>query len=209
MTITYVKNMSKKFWGHLRTVQTHRKWVRHYCFALDMPIQGILHDLSKYNPVEFWEGVKYWQGNRSPIDACKEANGYSMAWFHHRGRNKHHYEYWCDNFDKGCTTNLMPKKYFMELVADYLGAGRAYMGENFTFTKEYEWWQNKRKNPLKMDERQLVMLDTIFRSLAEMETPAWRIAWSNMTPEEYLASPAGRMMISNIYEKHKNGVNYD
>jgi hypothetical protein len=132
-----------------------------------------------------------------------------MAWFHHRGRNKHHYEYWCDNFDKGCTTNLMPKKYFMELVADYLGAGRAYMGENFTFTKEYEWWQNKRKNPLKMDERQLVMLDTIFRSLAEMETPAWQIAWSNMTPEEYLASPAGRMMISNIYDRHKNGVNYD
>ena len=209
MTIAYVKNMNKKFWGHLRTVRTHRKWVRHYCVALDMPIRGILHDLSKYSPVEFWEGVKYWQGNRSPIDACKEINGYSMAWFHHRGRNKHHYEYWCDNFDRGCTANLMPKKYFMELVADYLGAGRAYMGENFTFTKEYEWWQNKRKNPLKMDERQLVMLDTIFRSLAEMESPAWRIAWSNMTPEEYLASPAGRMMINNIYEMHKDGVKHD
>ena len=209
MTIAYVKNMSKKFWGHLRTVRTHRKWVRHYCVALDMPIRGILHDLSKYNPVEFWEGVKYWQGNRSPIDACKEINGYSMAWFHHRGRNKHHYEYWCDNFDRGCTANLMPKKYFMELVADYLGAGHAYYGDDFTFTKEYEWWQNKRKNPLKMDERQLVMLDTIFRSLAEMEDPRWANVCDNMTPEEYLASPNGRMMIENIYELHKDGIKYD
>lgn len=209
MTIAYIKNMNKKFWGHLRTVRTHRKWVRHYCIALDMPIRGILHDLSKYNPVEFWEGVKYWQGNRSPIDACKEINGYSMAWFHHRGRNKHHYEYWCDNFDRGCTANLMPKKYFMELVADYLGAGHAYYGDDFTFTKEYEWWQNKRKNPLKMDERQLVMLDTIFRSLAEMEDPRWANVCDNMTPEEYLASPNGRMMIENIYELHKDGIKYD
>ena len=97
----------------------------------------------------------------------------------------------------------------MELVADYLGAGHAYMGESFTFTKEYEWWLNKRKNPLKMDERQLAMLDTIFRSLEEMEDPRWATMWNNITPEEYLASPNGRMMIENVYEMHKGGVSYD
>ena len=197
----------KNAWAHLRKVQTHRKWVRHYCKALGIPIQGWLHDLSKYSPIEFFESVKYYCGDRSPIDKCKEINGYSMAWFHHRGRNKHHYEYWCDNFDKGCTTNLMPKKYFLELVADYLGAGKAYYGDQFTFMKEYEWWQNKRKNPLKMDERQLIMLDTIFRSLAEMESVHWAVAWNNMTPDEYLASPSGRAMIESIYDRHKNGVN--
>lgn len=203
--MNYMKNM----WYHLRTVQTHRKWVRHYCFKLGIPWQGITHDLSKYSPAEFFESAKYYCGNRSPIDRCKEENGYSMAWFHHRGRNKHHYEYWCDNFDKGCTTNLMPKKYFLELVADYLGAGHAYYGSKFTFTKEYEWWKNKRKNPLKMDERQLIMLDIIFRTLAEKENRQGIFSQTILTPEEYLESPSGRMMIEEVYEKYKDEVKYD
>lgn len=199
----------KNAWAHLRKVQTHRKWVHHYCKALGIPMQGWLHDLSKYSPIEFFESVKYYQGSRSPIDACKEVNGYSMAWFHHRGRNKHHYEYWVDNFDKGCTTNIMPKKYFLELIADYLGAGRAYLGDNFTFTKEYEWWQAKRKNPMKMDPVQMAMLDTIFRSLAEMEAPEWRREWNNITVEEYLTSPSGRAMITTIYDSYKAGLKDD
>ena len=194
----------KNAWAHLRKIQTHRKWVRYYCKALGIPMQGWLHDLSKYSPVEFFESVKYYCGDRSPIDKCKEINGYSMAWFHHRGRNKHHYEYWCDNFDKGCTANLMPKKYFLELVADYLGAGKAYdKGDCFAFVKEYEWWQNKRKNPLKMDERQLIMLDTIFRNLADLER-----ALSGPAVDVYLASPGGRAMIESIYDKYKDGVNH-
>lgn len=204
MTIAFVKNMSANAWKHLRKVQTHRKWVRHYCFLLGIPWQGITHDLSKYNPVEFFESVYYYQGTRSPIDRCKECKGYSMAWFHHKGRNKHHYEYWVDNLDNGGVPVLMPKKYFLELVADYLGAGHAYCGKDFTFTKEYEWWQNKRKKPLKMDPRQLKMLDTIFSSLADMEHPTWRNGWGErvMTPEEYLASPSGKNMISNIYDTY-------
>mgnify|MGYP003304157542 CR=1 FL=1 len=70
------------------------------CFRLGLYKQGLLHDLSKYSPVEFLVGVKYYQGDSSPIDAAKKDKGYSMAWFHHRGRNLHHHVMWIDNFDE-------------------------------------------------------------------------------------------------------------
>ena len=160
------------FIGHWNTVAEHRKWVRHYCFKMGLYWQGLTHDLSKYHPVEFLESVKYYQGTRSPIDACKEANGYSMAWFHHRGRNKHHHCYWVDNFDQGMTFNIMPYKYFVEMLCDYLGAGRAYMGRNFSYAKEREWWQGKRKT-IAMHPKQIEMLDAIFDRLADKEAQGY------------------------------------
>ena len=133
-------NYFQKFFGHLKTVRTHRKWVRHYCDLMDIGWQGFWHDLSKYHPVEFFESVKYYQGNRSPIDACKEDKGYSDAWFHHR-RNKHHREYYADHFDKGTSCIPMPMKYAIEMLADFLAAGRAYQGKNFTYESEWNWWK--------------------------------------------------------------------
>ena len=158
----------KNFFAHWKKVRTHRKWVRKYAFELGIPWQGLVHDLSKYSPTEFFESVKYYQGTRSPIDAAKEDKGYSTAWFHHRGRNKHHHEYWIDNFDKGMTFNIMPYKYFVELVCDYLAAGRAYMGENFSYAKELEWWKSKR-GTIAMHPAQIEMLDNIFEFLAHKE----------------------------------------
>lgn len=138
------------FFLHLKKVLVHKYWVFYFCCKAGIPLQGITHDLSKFSPVEFWEGVKYYQGNRSPIDACKEENGYSMAWQHHKGRNLHHYEYWQDNFDKGGTPLKMPYKYALEMVCDYLGAGRAYMGKSFTLDKEWQWWLGKCSKPIAM-----------------------------------------------------------
>lgn len=137
--------MIKKAYKHLRTTQIHRKWVRYYCFKVGLYKQGLTHDLSKYSPIEFWESVKYYMGTSSPINECKRINGYSMAWFHHRGRNKHHYEYWMDNFDAGGTPVLMPYKYAAEMFCDYLGAARAYMQEAFSFDAEEKWWIEKKK----------------------------------------------------------------
>ena len=82
----------KNAWLHFRKIQTHRKWVRHYCFGLGLYKQGLLHDLSKYSPTEFFESVKYYQGTSSPIDACGEDNGYSDHWLHHRTVDSHHRE---------------------------------------------------------------------------------------------------------------------
>jgi hypothetical protein len=163
-----------------------------------MPIQGILHDLSKYNPVEFWEGVKYWQGNRSPIDACKEINGYSMAWFHHRGRNLHHYVSWIDNFDEtGGTPILMPYKYFAEMVCDFIAAGRAYQGKNFTFQSELLWWKKKREK-CKMAPQHILMLDFIFEVLAEKE-----LEYGTQGVDKTFTKLFGKILLPQTYEYFK------
>lgn len=128
------------FFAHWGTVRTHRKWVRKYCFKAKLYWQGLTHDLSKYSPTEFLESVRHYQGNRSPIDACKEKNGFSKAWQHHRGRNKHHRESWTDHYDKGTSCVPMPYKYAAEMLCDYLGAGRAYMGAAFSYVAELNWW---------------------------------------------------------------------
>lgn len=140
-----------KLFGHLSTVRRHRRWVRYFCFKMGMYKRGLLHDLSKYSPAEFWESVRYWQGNRSPIDASKNDNGYSPAWQHHKGRNKHHYEYWCDRLDNGTVMLPMPYDDMMEMIADYLAAAAAYhhitrkhqLNAGF-FENEYSWWQVKK-----------------------------------------------------------------
>ena len=150
-----------KFINHLKTVINHKRYVAHYCFICGLYKQGILHDLSKFSPTEFWESVKYYQGNRSPINACKEDIGYSMAWFHHRGRNRHHWEYWVDDFEKGVVPKKIPFKYVLEMICDFLGAGKAYEGVYFSIESEYNWWQNKRKVAL-LHKDTLKLLDILF-----------------------------------------------
>ena len=158
-----------KFTGHLKTVMTHRKWVRHYCFKAGLYWQGLTHDLSKYHPVEFFESVKYYQGTRSPIDACKEANGYSKAWLHHRSHNKHHREFWTDYYDKGCYSLIMPYKYAAEMVCDFLGAGRAYMGDKFTYKAEYDWWVAQLKRNICIHPIIAIFISKILLALTEAE----------------------------------------
>lgn len=143
-------NFLTKTAKHFNTVMTHKKWVLYYARKAGITWRGLKHDLSKFSPIEFWESVKYYQGNRSPIDACKEANGYSKAWLHHRGRNSHHYEYYTDNYDNGGAPLKMPFTDALEMLCDYLGAGRAYMGKNFTYEAEFEWWKKKAAKPLLM-----------------------------------------------------------
>lgn len=132
-------------WKHFKKICQHRKYVRQMCWKVGLYKQGLLHDLSKFSPTEFRESAKYFSGDRSPIDNCKKENGYSLAWFHHRGRNKHHWEYWVDNFEKGTQPTLMPFNYALEMLCDYIGAGKAYMGDKFTYKAEYEWWLKKRQ----------------------------------------------------------------
>lgn len=137
------------FFRHLKTVCRHKYWVFYYCCKAGMPVRGLLHDMSKFSPVEFFEGVKYYQGHRSPIDACKEENGYSKGWLHHKARNKHHFDYWIDKNENGEWYPIqMPYKYAVEMVCDYLAAGRTYMGKDFSYAAEYEWWKHNNHKEL-------------------------------------------------------------
>lgn len=157
----------KNAWLHFKKICTHKYWVGYYCFKAGIPWRGIKHDLSKFHPVEFWESVKYYQGDRSPIDACKEANGVSQAWMHHKRRNSHHYEYYVDNFDKGGEAVQMPFEDALEMVCDYLGAGRAYSGKKFTYKGELEWWKNKSKNGIAMHPQTKMFVTLMLSQLAE------------------------------------------
>lgn len=157
-----------KIIGHLKTIHTHRKWVRYYCFLAGIPDRGLTHDLSKYSPKEFWQSARYWTGIGSPIVAAKQDKGFSAAWLHHRGRNTHHWEYWYDDFDEGGKTHLIPEKDFVELVCDSLGAARAYLKHNFSYYKELEWWKEKRFKFL-MHKKNKEMLDVIFHTFADLE----------------------------------------
>ena len=158
----------KKIKGHARTIRKHRKWVRYYCTLSGIMGRGIKHDLSKYSPKEFFESARYWTGTTSPINIAKQEQGVSYAWLHHKGRNTHHYEYWMDNFDDGGIARMIPRDDFTELVCDYLGAARAYLGSEFSFQKELEWWSNKRTK-CAMNIKNKRMLDTIFSAFAMAE----------------------------------------
>lgn len=135
--------MWNRFFGHLKTILTHKWWVFYYACQAGIPWQGFMHDWSKFHPIEFFEGVKYYNGITSPINVCKAENTFSLAWFHHRGRNPHHYEYWIDYLDVEGKPMKMPTKYVKELICDWIAAGRTYYGKDFTFQKEYNYVQTK------------------------------------------------------------------
>lgn len=123
------------FFGHLSTVNEHRRHVCYACFKMGIYWQGLTHDLSKYTPAEFWPGVKYFLGDKSPTVAERQTKGYSSAWMHHKGRNKHHFEYWVDYTGRNraeVAPVKMPLKYVAEMVADRYAACRTYRKENYT-----------------------------------------------------------------------------
>lgn len=155
---------------HFKKICTHKYWVAYYCFKAGLYWQGLMHDMSKFSWIEFWESVKYYQGTSSPIDACKADKGYSLAWQHHKGCNPHHYEYWTDRYDDGTVALEMPYKYVVELICDWLGAGRAYFGDKFSYEKEWEWWRNKieNKHP-KMNQQTANFVDHVFWNLKHEE----------------------------------------
>lgn len=135
-----------KFFDHLHTINTHRRLVRKYCFKCGLYFQGLTHDLSKYSPSEFFVGIKYYQGVRSPNVAERRTIGYSTAWIHHKGRNKHHYEYWTD-YSEITKNHLepvkMPKKYFAEMICDRIAACKVYKKEAYTNSSAYEYFKDR------------------------------------------------------------------
>ena len=113
-----------------------------YCFRVGLYWQGLTHDLSKYSPTEFLVGAKYYQGDRSPNNAEKEAKGYSSSWLHHKGRNKHHFEYWTDYnpATKRMEPVPMPLRYVAEMFCDRVAASKVYLGDAYTDAAPLEYY---------------------------------------------------------------------
>ena len=136
-------------WKHFKTITHHKMLVMKHCFRVGLYKQGLLHDLSKYCPVEFLVGCKYYQGDRSPNNAEREDTGVSMSWLHHKGRNKHHFEYWVDYSleDKEHVINgaKMPRKYVAEMVMDRISASKNYLGDDaYTDSAPYEYFMKNK-----------------------------------------------------------------
>ena len=123
-----------KAWKHFKTITHHKLLVMEGCFQVGLIRQGLAHDLSKYSPAEFLVGARLYQGVRSPNAAEREEKGYSEAWMHHKGRNKHHWEYWTDmsRETRRYEAVPMPRKYLVEMVMDRRAACKIYEGENYT-----------------------------------------------------------------------------
>ena len=127
---------------HFRTITKHRHKVIANCARAGILWQGLRHDLSKYSPTEFIPGARFFQGTRSPNEREREIYGCSLAWMHHKGRNRHHYEYWNDYNPK---TKLMspvkmPAEYLAEMFCDRVAASKIYQGDNYTINHPLEYY---------------------------------------------------------------------
>lgn len=123
----------KNFFGHLHTINSHKLKVTKFCFQMGLYKQGLLHDLSKYSPTEFFPSVEYYQGDRSPISAERKAKGYSECWLHHKGHNRHHWEYWVDYspIEKKYVSLDIPANYVKEMVCDRIAACMVYQKDKY------------------------------------------------------------------------------
>ncbi len=133
--------------GHLATINHHKWLVLVHCFKAGIYMQGITHDLSKYHPVEFKVGAKYFQGNASPNNGERLETGRSLAWLHHKGRNKHHLEYWIDyslETDGKMTGMEMPIRYVIEMFCDRMAASKTYNKGTYHDGHPYEYYMRSR-----------------------------------------------------------------
>jgi len=156
----------KYFFKHLHTVNIHRWEVFKLCLKVGIPYRGLVHDLSKYSFSELIESVKYYkvsQGKKSPLVVCKQENGYSKAWLHHKGRNKHHYEYWYDPAAPE-PTPIIPFKYMLEMICDRIAASKIYNRGNYTNSCTLEYFY-KEKPKMTLNPKLINYLEDVFKKL--------------------------------------------
>ena len=125
--------------GHFKTITEHKILVMKHCFRIGLYRQGLMHDLSKYMPAEFLMGCMYYSdGKSSPNNNERKDKSYSEAWMHHKGRNRHHFEYWTDyalHPGRGkypLQSVQMPRKYVAEMLMDRICASKNYNGKDYT-----------------------------------------------------------------------------
>ena len=166
-----------RIFGHFLTITKHRHEVVRLCFRAGIGFQGLFHDLSKYSPTEFIPGVRFYTGKESPNNGERRSCGYSLAWMHHKGRNKHHFEYWYD-YDmvtKKIVPVDMPDRYIKEMCCDRIAASKVYNKENYTTKSPLNYLQKStaREKMTETTYRKLLYLLTMLAEKGEKETLKW------------------------------------
>ncbi len=160
-----------RFFGHLKTIMIHRHKVLVHCIKAGIVWRGLCHDLSKFSPTEFIPGVKYYQGTRSPNESEREEIGYSSAWMHHKGRNRHHFEYWTDYNPK--TKKMepvrMPDDFIYEMFCDRVAASKTYNKKKYNDSMPLEYFMHAKQRRIieKETAEKLEMLLTMLKEKGE------------------------------------------
>ena len=165
-------NIFKNLKGHFCTITHHKMLVMKTCFKVGLYKQGLLHDLSKYTPIEFIPGIIYYQGDRSPINREKELKNCSRGWLHHKGRNLHHFEYWIDYSMPGSEGPLligmkMPLRYVVEMFMDRIAACKVYQKEDYTDASPWLYHQKSKRVQAVMHPESLALLNHLLQMLAD------------------------------------------
>ena len=105
--------------------------------------QALVHDASKFLPSEYIPYARWFYGGK------KNRREFDVALLHHKNRNPHHFEYWIGRQEvgvRGIQALPMPEKYLRELIADWMGAQRAY---NEGSVGDYRSWYEKNRQAIK------------------------------------------------------------
>jgi len=154
-----------KYVKHFLIIVKHKYYVGVECFKRGLYWQGIMHDMSKFSPSEFFVSARYYQGTCSPITKEKEECGHSLVWLHHKGRNKHHCLYWTDRVDGKEVAIPIPEKYIQEMVCDYIGAGKAYSNGNWTPDEPWNYYQNVTKDTMFLHPKTREHFETLLKEI--------------------------------------------
>ncbi|MDO4501976.1 MAG: DUF5662 family protein [Coriobacteriia bacterium] len=184
-----------KAWGHFRTITKHKLLVMRHCFRVGLYKQGLLHDLSKYAPVEFTTGARFYTGVKSPNAVERRVRGLSEAWCHHKGRNRHHFEYWIDLAGPGdhrLVGKPMPTRYVVEMFCDRVAACKVYEGDDYTDASALRYFQSGPDTDF-MHPDSVALLVRMLSLLAEQgEDVAFRTIRRDIVKTRYAAGESAR-----------------
>ena len=147
----------------------HKWFVLQECWKRGLYWQGVVHDMSKFLPSEFPQYARFFYGKDSKQESrasryqnINHAHRYfQRAWQRHLMRNGHHWQNWISIQDVGLTVILeMPQRYVVEMVCDWIGAGRAqgYYVPKEPMREVGNWYhKNKDKTVLHPETRKAVV----------------------------------------------------
>lgn len=142
---------------YLSYVLRHKTFVFVAGLRTKAPLWRLLtHDWSKFTPAEwrpyvqnFYGSPRGWYARNPEAWKVRCAEAFDRAWLHHQHANPHHWQHWILREDSGATRILaMPEHFVREMVADWMGAGRAITGQ----WEVVEWYAKNRDRILLHEE---------------------------------------------------------
>ena len=128
-------------WKYLRYIIRHKWFVLLACVRRGIIWRGLVHDLSKLLPSEFYPYAEYFYGT-VPNPGSDVKIAFDKAWLFHQHRNPHHWQFWILREDDGDTKIMRMSDVFVaEMVCDWIGAGRAITGKS---GGTREWYEKNR-----------------------------------------------------------------